>query len=217
MRLPIAVLALTASGLVAQDTTGRRETLCVVPRDGTRCMAYTITEVGASRAFTSTRSRLVDNAGATSTKTDFGWSIHGAIGLARNFGNRKSIGAAMIVDRVKSDPGFAGVELRYRDWIDTSQKALELHLGYGRSEYETVSPSGNRLEFRRFPGVRAAAALHIGPYATVFTRGELTISRGERHSGLFAGGGATSHASYKTVAVAVLATVLFAIFAQPPT
>lgn len=180
-------------------------------------MAYTITEVGASRAFTSTRSRLVSDPGVTAQKTDFGWNIHGAIGLARNFGNRKSIGAAVIVDRVKSDPGFAGVELRYRDWIDTSEVALELHLGYGRSEYGTVTPSGNRLQFRRFPGVRGAAALQIGPYATVFARAEFTRSGGEQHAALFGGAGATSHASYKTVGLLVLAAALFAFVAQPET
>src|SRR5688500_15740297 len=124
MRLVLSLL-FAGSAISAQDSTRRPERLCFRAFDSARCKAYVITEVGYARALNSTTSRLPYKHGGTATKTDFDQTIHAAFGLARNYANRRSLGAAVVFDHVKHDIGFAGVELRYRDWIDTSIVAVE--------------------------------------------------------------------------------------------
>ena len=154
--------------------------------------------------------------GIVATKTDFETVLYAAFGLARNFGNRQSLGVALIVDDfTHHKTGFGGVELRYRDWVDTTNVAVEWQLGYSRPEYETVSPSRLTFEFRRFHGVRAGTALMLSKYGTVFVRGDLSNSGGKRHVGFFVGAGATSYTSIYAVMSVGLAMVAL-IYLFPP-
>lgn len=216
MRTLIVGLLMAASGLGAQDSVRARNGWCFVPRDGSRCKGYAIVEVGVARALNSTTSQLYYDPGLVATKTDFETVVHAAFGLARNFGNRKSLGVAMIVDDFTHHAtGFGGVELRYRDWVDTTNVAVEWQLGYSRPEYETVRPSRLTFEFRRFHGVRAGTALMLGQYGTVFMRGDLSNSGGTKHVGFFAGAGATSYTSIYSVLVVGVAAVAV-LFLFPP-
>src|SRR5687767_3484 len=71
MRIIPVLLVLAGSALNAQDPTRPVQNLCVVPRDGTRCKAYTIVEIGFARPFVSTTSRLALRDGRVLEKTDF--------------------------------------------------------------------------------------------------------------------------------------------------
>jgi hypothetical protein len=212
----VLMLAFASTRLAGQDTT-RHEDLCFRPVDGSRCRNYIIAEVGYSKALNSTTSRLTYSPGITAIKTDFKQTYHGGLGLARNFGNRKSIGAAVIIDHAHEELGFGGLELRYRDWVDTSSVAMEFHLGYARPVYEVVAPCDCVFMFRRFDGMRAGMALQIGRYGTAFTRAEIANSDGKRHVGFFVGGGATSEASFVTLVVVGALAVLVPFIFPPST
>jgi hypothetical protein len=214
MRLALLGVAVLPIAVGAQDTTAKRPArFCLGAYDSTRCEAHVISEVAASRAMTSSVSRRVYS-GGVSPKRDFEWAFHGALGAARNFSGRKSLGAAAVFD-AQHTVGLSGVELRYRDWLDTTNVALELQLGYSRPEFEIIR--NDQLERQRFGGLRAGAALTVGPYVTVFTRGELVNFGGQRHGALFAGIGGTSHASYGTVGVLGLLAIIAIPFIVPDT
>src|SRR5687767_8601680 len=100
MRLVLSLL-FAGTAISAQDSARQPERLCFRAFDSARCRAYMITEVGYARALNSTTSRLTYDPGITATKTDFDQTIHAAFGVARNYANRRSVGAAVVFDHVK--------------------------------------------------------------------------------------------------------------------
>ena len=205
MRLALLSFAMAAP-LAAQTAEPRR--LCFTAYDSTRCQVYAITEVSAAYPLFST--------GEGSTPYFKGTGQHFkptgqlALGVARNLPDRRSVGIVAIWDG-NLRPGFGGVELRMRDWVDTSIVAFEWSVGVGQPEIHFGSDS------YRGKGLRGGAAVMIGPYVSMFSRAELVrAGGGPFRSALFGGVGFTSHASY--ISVLSAATFVGAVLlVMPPT
>lgn len=135
-----------------------------------------------------------------------------AFGAARNRPGRKSIGGALLWDFGDSGD-FGGMELRVRDWIDTSNVAVEWSVGYARPELRVARGAG--FTTGRLHGVRGGAAVTICPYVTTFVRGELARANGKNRGALFGGAGFTSHASYISVLSAALGVGVLLLVAPP--
>ena len=87
--------------------------------------------------------------GIVATKTDFETVLYAAFGLAKNFGNRQSLGVPLIVaDFTHHKTGLAASSCAIAiGWTPRTSRSNG-SLGYSRPEYETVSPSRLTFVFR---------------------------------------------------------------------